>query len=97
MAELLQPRSCHRLAIVTERASKHGGTIQVQQAMPWHEPKLAAALQAGAADPRDLQEQAIRPQHSLDLIDEKTSDAGHENEQEAEWSGIAMMHRAIPD
>jgi len=58
---------------------------------------LSAALQASAADPRDLQEQAIGPQHSFNLIDEKTSDVGHEDEQKTERSRIAMMHRAIPE
>lgn len=88
MAELFQPRTCHRLAVVTERASEHGGAVQVQKAVPWHQPQLSAALQASAADPRDLQEQAVGPQYSFNLIDEETSNVGHEDEQKAEPSGI---------
>nr|WP_312390624.1 hypothetical protein [Stenotrophomonas geniculata] len=65
--------------------------------MPWHQSQLSAALQASAADPRDLQEQAVRPQHSFNLIDEKTPNVGHEDEQKAEQGGMHMMHRDIPN
>ncbi|KAG1269099.1 hypothetical protein G6F65_013700 [Rhizopus arrhizus] len=79
-----------------ERASEHGGAVQVQQAMPWNQSQLAAAFQTSATDPRDLQERAVGPPHTLNLIDEETSNVGHEDEQKAEQSGMHMMHRDNP-
>lgn len=64
--------------------------------MPWNQSQLSAALQASAAGPRDLQEQAVGPNYSFNLIDEKTSNVGHKDEQKAEPNRIHIMHRAIP-
>ncbi|EML7988892.1 hypothetical protein WAA24_001622 [Stenotrophomonas maltophilia] len=64
--------------------------------MPWNQSQLAAAFQTSATDPRDLQERAVGPPHTLNLIDEETSNVGHEDEQKAEQSGMHMMHRDNP-